>query len=94
MRCGLSDATLLPEDLATIMPKARTDNSLRLVTGGPKAVSGDKRSVPTDADDIALFTFTLEDPKKVPVGRAITATVTDPGGNTSEFSVPNKVVSQ
>jgi hypothetical protein len=42
-----------------------------------------KRSVTTDADGIALFTFTLEDPKKVPVGRAITATATDPGGNTS-----------
>src|SRR3954453_12612228 len=34
MRCRPSDANLLTEDLATIMPKVRTENSLRVVAGG------------------------------------------------------------
>src|SRR5215213_5278386 len=34
MRCRPSDANLLMEDLATIMPKMRTENSLRVVAGG------------------------------------------------------------
>jgi predicted ATPase/DNA-binding CsgD family transcriptional regulator len=51
MRRGTTDATLIVEDLATIMPKARTENSFRVVTGGrgggPKAVSGGKLPLET-----------------------------------------------
>jgi hypothetical protein len=34
MRYGACDVTLLLEDLATIMSRARTENSLRIVGGG------------------------------------------------------------
>jgi non-specific serine/threonine protein kinase len=51
MRRGTSDATLAVEDLATIMPKTRTENSLRVVAGrqggGPRTVSGGKLPLET-----------------------------------------------
>jgi hypothetical protein len=49
-----------------------------------------KKSVTTDSNGNASFTFSPA--KAVSVGRVITATATDPGGNTSEFSAPSKVV--
>jgi hypothetical protein len=49
-----------------------------------------KKSGTTDANGNASFIFAPA--KAVSVGRAITATATDPGGNTSEFSAPRAVV--
>jgi CSLREA domain-containing protein len=51
-----------------------------------------RRDVSTGADGRASFAFKLT--KKVPRGQAITATATDPNGNTSEFSAPRKAVRQ
>ena len=45
--------------------------------------------VTTDSSGNISFTKTLA---KVAVGKTITATATGPGGNTSEFSAPCKVV--
>jgi hypothetical protein len=53
-----------------------------------------QRSVTTNADGIGSFSLTLEDAKRVPVGKAITATATNDNGSTSEFSAPRKVVRQ
>ncbi len=51
MRGGTCDVTLLLEDLATIMSKARTENSLRVVAGGqggkPETRSGGKLPLET-----------------------------------------------
>jgi hypothetical protein len=47
------------------------------------------KNVTTGADGKANFTKTVQ---KVSTGRAITATATDPGSNTSEFSAPKAVV--
>jgi predicted ATPase/DNA-binding CsgD family transcriptional regulator len=51
MRCGTCGVTLLLEDLATIMSKARTENSLRVVTGGqdgkPETTSGGRLPLET-----------------------------------------------
>jgi CSLREA domain-containing protein len=49
-----------------------------------------RRDMSTGADGRVSFTFKLT--RKVPRGQAITATATDPNGNTSEFSAPRKVV--
>jgi hypothetical protein len=49
-----------------------------------------KRSVTTDPGGDASFGIRVAR-RAVPVGSAITATATDPGGNTSEFSVPKRV---
>jgi CSLREA domain-containing protein len=51
-----------------------------------------KKSVTTDADGIGPFSLRLKGAKKIPVGKAVTATATDPDGNTSEFSVPRRAV--
>jgi CSLREA domain-containing protein len=48
-----------------------------------------QKSVATDASGNATFSFSPA--AKVPVGQTITATATDPGGNTSEFSAPRTV---
>lgn len=53
-----------------------------------------QRSVTTNADGIGSFSLTLEDAKRVPVGKAITARATNDNGGTSEFSAPRKVVRQ
>ena len=51
-----------------------------------------KTTVTTTVDGIRSFTFS---PKKVLVaGANVTATATDSGGNTSEFSAPRTVVAQ
>ena len=49
----------------------------------------DSTNFSTDAGGNASFTFNT--PKSVPVGRSVTATATDPSGNTSEFSAPRTV---
>jgi hypothetical protein len=49
-----------------------------------------QKSITTDAGGNASFIFSPK--SKVEVGRNITATATGPGGDTSEFSVPKKVV--
>lgn len=49
-------------------------------------------SVTTGPDGLAPFVF--ESAQRVPLGQTITATATDPEGNTSEFSVPRSVVQQ
>ena len=49
-----------------------------------------KKKVSTSADGLRSFAF--EPDKKVSVGRNITATATDPDGNTSEFSGSEEVV--
>jgi CSLREA domain-containing protein len=51
-----------------------------------------QKSVTTDASGKASFTRVLGD--RVPAGERITATATDPGGNTSEFSAVRLVVQQ
>ena len=48
-----------------------------------------QKSVTTDSSGNA--TFTLKSATKVAMGRTITATATDPAGNTSEFSAPKTV---
>jgi hypothetical protein len=48
-----------------------------------------QKSVTTDASGNATFTF--KSATKVAKGRTITATATDPAGNTSEFSAPKTV---
>jgi hypothetical protein len=50
------------------------------------------KSVSTDANGEVSFTKTLS--AKVNAGQRLTATATGPGGNTSEFSAPQKVVKQ
>ena len=50
------------------------------------------KSVSTDATGEVSFTKTLS--AKVNAGQRLTATATGPGGNTSEFSAPQKVVKQ
>lgn len=51
-----------------------------------------KRTVTTSVDGLRSFTFS---PKKaVAAGKTVTATATDSGGNTSEFSEPRTVVAQ
>jgi len=54
-----------------------------------KMFIGQKKSVTTDASGGTTFTFRPD--RKVNVGLAITATATDPAGNTSEFSDPATV---
>lgn len=49
-------------------------------------------NVTTGSDGLVTFTFSPS--QKVVVGQTITATATDPGGNTSEFSAPREVVAQ
>jgi len=46
----------------------------------------------TDGSGKASFTFSTK--KAIRLGQNITATATGPGGNTSEFSAPKKVVAQ
>ena len=48
-----------------------------------------QKKVSTDASGNVSFTKALP---RVGVGKTITATATGPGGNTSEFSAPKKVV--
>jgi hypothetical protein len=54
-----------------------------------KTFIGQKRNVTTDASGEATFTFRPDE--KVNAGLDITATATDPEGNTSEFSDPETV---
>lgn len=49
-----------------------------------------EKQVTTNADGVVSFTFAPS--QKVPVGQRITATATDSGRNTSEFSSPRAVV--
>lgn len=49
-------------------------------------------SVTTGPEGLVPFVF--EPAQRVALGQTITATATDPGGNTSEFSVPRTVVAQ
>ncbi len=49
-------------------------------------------SVTTNAQGDAPFIFGF--PVAIPAGQTVTATATDPEGNTSEFSAPRKVVAQ
>ncbi len=65
--------------------------SNRLGTDEGKKFIGQK-SVTTGADGKATFTKAIN--PAVPAGQTITATATDPGGNTSEFSAPKTVVAQ
>jgi hypothetical protein len=50
------------------------------------------QSVTTDGSGNASFAFSTK--KQVRLGQNITATATGPGGNTSEFSPPKKVMEQ
>ena len=52
------------------------------------------KSVTTNADGVGIFSFSLKDPWRVPVGKAITATATSENGSTSEFSAPRSAVQQ
>lgn len=54
-----------------------------------KKFIGQKRTVSTDASGDATFTFRPD--RRVSAGLVITATATDPDGNTSEFSDPETV---
>lgn len=56
-----------------------------------KKVLGQK-AVTTNADGLATFPFAPS--KAVPAGQRITATATDAGRNTSEFSAPRTVVAK
>jgi len=56
-----------------------------------KTLLGSK-SVTTNGTGNISFTFSTK--KAIRLGQNITATATGPGGNTSEFSVPRKVVAQ
>ena len=49
-------------------------------------------SVTTNGTGNVSFTFSTQ--KAIKLGQNITATATGPGGNTSEFSAPRKVVAQ
>jgi hypothetical protein len=51
-----------------------------------------QRSVSTNSNGVASFTFSPA--RAVLVGQRITATATNSGGNTSEFSVSRQVVAQ
>ncbi len=51
-----------------------------------------QKTVTTGAD--GLVTFTLNPTQRVPLGQTVTATATDPEGNTSEFSAARSVVAQ
>lgn len=57
--------------------------------GEGRTFLGEKTNVTTDGDGNATFTFVP--PQRVPRGQFITATATDPEGNTSEFSAVRKV---
>jgi len=50
------------------------------------------KSVTTNGTGNVSFTFSTK--KTIRLGQNITATATGPGGNTSEFSAPRKVVAQ
>jgi hypothetical protein len=54
-----------------------------------KKFIGQKTNVVTDSSGNASFTFTPN--QRVALGQRITATATDPNGNTSEFSAPREV---
>ena len=56
-----------------------------------KKVLGQK-ALTTNADGLANFTFAPS--QAVPAGQGITATATDAGRNTSEFSAPRTVVAK
>jgi hypothetical protein len=56
-----------------------------------KKVLGQK-AVTTNADGLAPLTFAPS--QEVPAGQRVTATATDAGRNTSEFSVPRTVVAK
>jgi hypothetical protein len=56
-----------------------------------KKVLGQK-AVTTNADGLANFAFAPS--QAVPAGQRITATATDAGRNTSEFSAPRNVVAR
>jgi hypothetical protein len=70
------------------------DFVVRLFANPPDTNEGKKfigqKTITTSVDGIRSFTFVPA--KKVGVGQTITATATEPGSNTSEFSVPRKVV--
>ena len=51
-----------------------------------------QKSVTTDTSGNSTFTFSSA--QKVGLGRTVTATATDPAGNTSEFSAPRTLVAQ
>src|SRR4051812_19185225 len=51
MRCWTRDVTLLLEDLATIMSRARTENSLQVVAGGRVARRRQRRGQASAGDD-------------------------------------------
>ena len=55
-----------------------------------KTFIGQLTNVTTDANGVALFSKSVAR-KRAPLGSAITATATDPDGNTSEFSDPRSV---
>jgi titin len=54
-----------------------------------KTFIGEKTDVTTDGSGNATFIF--KPTQAVPVGQFVTATATDPSGDTSEFSTPRKV---
>ena len=68
--------------------------TLRFYSNPPNTSQGKtflgKKSVTTSADGVSNFTFVSA--QAVSTGRTITATATDPQGNTSEFSASREVV--
>jgi hypothetical protein len=73
---------------------ARSKTSKIQFFSNPKGNEGKKligqKKVSTEASGKVSFTKALP---KVGVDKTVTATATGPGGNTSEFSAPRKVVS-
>jgi hypothetical protein len=61
-------------------------------SGNEGKVFRGKKSVTTNANGSATFSFSTA--QAVPAGHRMTATATDSGGNTSEFSAPKSVVAQ
>src|SRR5215208_5155856 len=101
MRCGACDVTLLLEDLATIMSRARTENSLRVVAGGqggkPETTSGGKLPLETtsfvgrgrrDQDPRACRRLDAQTLNNAPVGDAQKTRKKGRGPKPRPFSLP------
>jgi hypothetical protein len=75
------------------IPAAPRDHTVRFFSNPPDSGEGktlvDTETVTDDSAGPEFFTSTLA--RSVPAGQSLTATATDAGGNTSEFSVPRLV---